>query len=80
VKWTNLDYSQCTWETADVVDCPELVAEFHELNKLPSLDYRLELAPPDPSEFRPIVAHKQSKGGFVMRPYQLIGLNFLVNA
>jgi len=79
VKWINLDYNQCTWETSEFIACPELIKEFRDHNKLPSLQYRLGPAPPDPSEFRPIASHKQSKSGMSMRPYQLAGLNFLVN-
>jgi chromodomain-helicase-DNA-binding protein 7 len=79
VKWTNLDYNQCTWETSEFIACPELIKEFRDHNKLPSLQYRLGPAPPDPSEFRPITSHKRSKSGMSMKLYQLAELNFLVN-
>jgi hypothetical protein len=80
VKWTNLDYDQCTWETPESVDCPELIQDFRALNRLPSLAERVPPPHPDPSDFRPIFAHKQSKSGLTMRPYQLAGLNFFLNS
>jgi SNF2 family DNA or RNA helicase len=80
VKWTNLDYDQCTWDPPEVIDCPELIQQFLELNTLPSLDHLVPPPHPDPSAFRPITRHKESKSGLTMRSYQTAGVNFLVNS
>ncbi|KAH0789811.1 F/Y-rich N-terminus family protein [Histomonas meleagridis] len=80
VKWTNLDYDQNTWETAQRISCPELIKIYEDSNKLPSLEYRFIPPHPDPNSFKPITRYKQSKSGFQMRPYQLQGLNFLLNS
>ena len=81
VKWTALDYDQCTWETAESLNAPELLEAYKALNKMPALGELLgDPRHPDASEFKPLTVHKESKSGLFIRPYQLAGLNFLVGS
>lgn len=78
VKWTDLDYDQLTWETRESLADDALIEEFQRAQVAPSLDfYRCPMI--HPRMFQLIKEVDPSKSGFQARPYQVEGLNFLVN-
>ncbi|KAK8834661.1 choline dehydrogenase 6 [Tritrichomonas musculus] len=82
VKWKDLDYPESTWENSEecLNEYPELVDQYSQSRKLPSLDQLFIPPHPSPQSFQPITHHPGSRSGYQIRKYQLSGLNFLVNA
>jgi len=80
VKWSLLDYENNTWETKDSIDDNAKIKEFDVLSRLPSLQERFLPPRPPSSSWKPVTIIPKSKSGHTPRPYQMEGLNFLVNS
>jgi chromodomain-helicase-DNA-binding protein 7 len=77
VKWSELSYSECTWETAEDINNEVKIAEFYRHNS--RRPPRPAVKPPEPS--RLAQWYHQSpvfKNGNTLRDYQLDGLNWLI--
>lgn len=79
VKWSELPYSECTWETPEYVGDQAKISEFIRFNTPPPPASPSSLRPPDPS--RLAEWYKESpkfKNGNSLRDYQIDGLNWLI--
>ena len=82
VKWKGLDYDNITLEAEERINkiSPEALKNYVKDNKLPGLEERFLPPRPEPSEWKALKDYKKSKKGLQLKPYQLEGLNFLVNS
>ena len=83
VKWKTLSYSQCTYETVEVIDDAEKIELFHKYNTPPS-DIKIK-------KFNDVETRKRAGDGWYdktkprsyknnhqLRDYQIEGINFLI--
>ncbi|KAJ3339493.1 choline dehydrogenase 6 [Gonapodya sp. JEL0774] len=84
VKWSSLEHSESTWESADLLDdlCPELVAVYNtrkilDPGKQQSLYNRARR--PQPGTLQRLVESPEFKDGNKLRAYQLEGVNWLMH-
>ena len=73
VKWMSLQYDSCTWET----DVDEAAVELFEKRNRKKPKHKFVM--PDKEEFQKIETSPVYKGGLELFPYQLEGLNWLLN-
>jgi SNF2 family DNA or RNA helicase len=80
VKWSSLSYTECTWETAEIIDDQAKIAEFYRFNTPPAAIEQAEKVRPDPAKFAQWFDKSPSffKNGNTLRDYQLDGLNWLI--
>jgi SNF2 family DNA or RNA helicase len=84
IKWTNLPYSEATWEKkVSVLELPEGEDRLKEFSNRPTLEQRrTKMVPagwrPDRSEYQNMTESPIYKGENSLRPYQLEGVNWLV--
>lgn len=72
VKWKNLDYNLCTWETETD---QSLIDSFYKYDKYVE---QKEFVKPPKSKFKQIEENPTFKNGLQLFPYQLQGVNWLL--
>lgn len=77
VKWGNLSYDQCTWETEEDLQAADKIAEFEARKTLCAPMHTPYEPQIDPKLYKAIEEPLEDKNGNTLRDYQLTGLNWL---
>ncbi|KAL1504942.1 hypothetical protein AB1Y20_008709 [Prymnesium parvum] len=79
VKWRSLPYASATWESClTLLGDQRAIHRFRKVQLAPPAEEQRARGRPQVANFRPVDGSMQFKGGHVLQPHQLEGVNWLL--